>query len=425
MDALLEALKADLTTSMDTMFVLFSGFLVFLMQPGFAMLSAGSVRTRNVTDVLVKNIVVACVSGLSYWLFGYAFAYGSDSNRFLGTARFAPPRGNDTEFFFQWVFAATSANIVAGSIAERASFYAYFGYAFLHSGFVYPVVTHWVWSGAGFLGDWGVVDFAGSAVVHMVGGLAGLVGAAVVGPRSGRFVDGKVVAIPGHSAPLCTLGTFMLWLGWYGFNPGSALSIQGELYKTVGRCAVTTSLAAVSAGLTTLFMRGITDRIVDLITVLNGILAGLVAISASCAFVETYAAVAIGAVGAIVYFTATKLLLKLKIDDPLEAFPIYAAPGFWGVLACGLFSRRDLLLLAGFSTEYAGLVEGGKNAGRLLWINLTGALIIAAWTAVLMGTFFLALKAGGRLRICSQDGLRGNDLNRGDIVEPAAKTHHA
>lgn len=411
-----------LGTSIDTMFVLFSGYLVFLMQTGFAMLTAGSVRTKNVKNVLIKNLLDACVGVLAYWLFGYAFAYGSESNRFIGTAQFAQSRGDNTEFFFQWAFAATAATIVSGSVAERTSFYAYLGYAFLLTGFVYPVVTHWVWSAGGFLNKWGMIDFAGCAVVHMVGGLAGLVGAAIVGPRMGRFVDGKVVAMPGHSATLCTLGTFVLWFGWYGFNPGSALGIQGNLYKTVNRCAVTTTLAAGAAGVTTLIVRKLTDHIFDLIGVLNGVLAGLVAITASCAFVETYAAVIIGIIGAIVYIAATELLLKLKIDDPLEAFPIHGATGFWGVLAGGLFNRRDLLELAGFSSDNAGLFYGGKNAGKLLGLNLAGALIISVWTVGIIGAFFFAMHAAKLLRISAEDELRGNDESKhGGMAYPEMK----
>lgn len=415
----LKALEDATNESMNTMFVLFSGYLVFLMQTGFAMLTAGSVRTKNVKNVLIKNVLDACVGVIAYWLFGFAFAYGETGNGFISYSDFAQSRGDNLSFFFQWTFAATAATIVSGSVAERTSFYAYLGYAFLLTAFVYPVVTHWVWNVDGFLAQLGMVDFAGCAVVHMVGGLAGLVGAIIVGPRMGRFADGKVVPMPGHSATLCTLGTFVLWFGWYGFNPGSALGIDGTLPYTVRRCAVTTTLAAGAAGVTTLVVRKLTDHIFDLISVLNGVLAGLVAITASCAFVETYAAVLIGVIGAIVYIAATELLLKLKIDDPLEAFPIHGATGFWGVLAGGLFNRRDLLALAGFDNENAGLFYGGPNAGKLLGINLAGALVISIWTVVLIGGFFLAMNSAGLLRISAEDELRGNDESKhGGVAYP-------
>lgn len=400
--------------AIDTMFVLFSAFLVFFMQAGFAMLTAGSVRSKNTKNVLLKNLLDACVGAVSYYLFGYAFAYGSDG-AFIGGRQFAVSRGNLTQWFFQWAFAATSTTIVSGSVAERTSFYAYLGYAFFLTGFVYPVVSHWVWGG-GFLStafEFGVIDFAGCSVVHVVGGFAGLAGAYAVGPRYGRFNSaGEVQAMPGHSATLCTLGTFILWFGWYGFNPGSALGITRGMHKVVERCAMNTTLAAAAGGLTTLFVKKGTDHILDLVTVLNGVLAGLVSITASCAFVETYAAIIIGVLGAFVYMGSAILLLRLRIDDPLEAFPIHGATGLWGMIAVGLFNRRDLQALAGFSNETGGLFYGGPKAGKLLGINVFGSLIIILWTVGLLGPFFFLMKRGGILRISRDDEIIGNDISK-------------
>lgn len=406
--------KLDHQTAIDTMFVLFSGFMVFLMQTGFAMLTAGSVRTKNVKNVLIKNLLDACVGALAYYLFGYSLAYGPKGGRFIGWGDFVLSRGDLTTWFFQWAFAATAATIVSGSVAERTSFYAYLAYAFFLTGFVYPVVSHWVWDERGFLKTWwgGMIDFAGCSVVHMVGGFAGLTGAVIVGPRTGRFVDGLVAPMPGHSATLSTLGTFILWFGWYGFNPGSALGITGNLFKTVERCAVTTTLAAASGGVTTLIVRKFINQIFDLLSVLNGVLAGLVAITASCAFVETYAAVIIGAIGALAYIGAAETLLKLKIDDPLEAFPIHGVAGFWGVLAGALFNRRDLQKLAGFTNEIGGLFYGGSRPWNLLIVNLLGSLLIAAWTVLLTGTLFFVLKQLKLLRISSDEEFMGNDSSK-------------
>ncbi len=407
---------ADHDKALNTMFVLISGFLVFLMQCGFAMLTAGSVRTKNVKNVLIKNLLDACVGALAYYVFGYGFAYGTEEP-FIGSSQFLLSDGwntDFTEFFFQWTFAATAATIVSGSVAERTSFYAYLGYAFFLTAFVYPVVSHWVWGG-GFLSDIfdiGMVDFAGCSVVHMVGGFAGLVGAILVGPRAGRFENGKVQSMPGHSASLATLGTFLLWFGWYGFNPGSTLAITGKSFLVVERCAVTTTLAAAAGGLTTLVVRKFVDHYFDLISTLNGVLAGLVAITASCAFVEPYIAVVIGAIGALVYIAAAEGLLKLKIDDPLEAFPIHGATGLWGCLAAGLFNRRDLQVRAGFQGEAAGLFYGGRNAGKLLGINLLGCVIIVTWTVVLIGVFFVLMKVRGLLRITEEHEELGNDLSK-------------
>nr|QPB67293.1 ammonium transporter 1.1 [Bangia sp. ESS1] len=416
--------------TLNVMFVLISGYLVFLMQTGFAMLTAGSVRSKNTKNVLLKNVLDACVGLVAYYLFGYAFAYGPESNVFLGHSNWAlsDDEQDFSFFFFQWTFAATAATIVSGSVAERTSFYAYLGYAFFLSGFVYPVVSHWVWSGAGWLGDLftvGAKDFAGDAVVHMVGGFAGLAGAAIVGPRLGRFdQDGRVVPMPGHSATLCTLGTFILWFGWYGFNPGSTLGIantgpDGDFTATAARCAVTTTIAAASAGVTTLVVIKLRDHIFDLLAILNGILAGLVAITASCAWVEPYAAVVIGIIGAVVYIVAAMILLKLKIDDPLEAFPIHGAVGVWGAFAVGLFARIELLTISGYGNDggWEGVFYGG--GGRLLAANCVLILAAAGWTLALIGPLFFVLNMVGVLRISPEMELIGNDVSKhGGVAYP-------
>lgn len=395
----------DHATAVDKAYVLVSGFLVFLMQSGFAMLTAGSVRTTNVKVVLLKNILDACVGALAFFLFGYSFAFGIDGNSFIGWNEFALSKGwgtDFTSFFFQWTFAATAATIVSGSVAERTSFYAYLGYAFLLTAFVYPVASHWVWDEKGFLNSLfgvGMIDFAGCSVVHMVGGIAGIVGAINVGPRWGRFENGRVQPMPGHSATLCTIGTFVLWFGWYGFNPGSTLRLTGGAYGTVERCAVTTTLAAAAGGTTTLIIRKFTDHIFDLISVLNGVLAGLVSITASCAFVEPWSSVLIGAIGSVAYISSAELLLKLKIDDPLEAFPVHGVAGLWGLVAGGLFNRE------GLGSVQSGILFGGS--GKLLAANLVGGFIIALWTVSLIGPFFYGMKALNVLRVSYEDELLG------------------
>ncbi|KAI0566162.1 Ammonium/urea transporter [Gracilaria domingensis] len=391
------------------------------MQCGFAMLTAGSVRSKNVKNVLIKNVLDACVGALSYYLFGWAFAYGpgGKAQGFIGFGQFALSSydgeafSDFTGWFFQWAFAATAATIVSGSVAERTSFYAYIGYAFFLTSFVYPVVSHWVWGG-GFLSSYfgtGMIDFAGCSVVHMVGGFAGLAGAIIVGPRMGRFDSetGKAIPLPGHSATLATLGTFLLWFGWYGFNPGSALGITGGVFATVQRCAVTTTIAGATGGVVTLIIKKVMEHNFDLISVLNGILAGLVAITASCAFVDVWAAIIIGAIGAVVYVASATALLILKIDDPLEAFPIHGATGFWGCLAAGFFNRKAAQEVAGFDNPSAGVIDG---YGKLLLANFVGCLIIIAWVLVLLVPFFFALKAAGLLRIPREIEIEGNDISK-------------
>ncbi|CDF39904.1 unnamed protein product [Chondrus crispus] len=398
----LKQVVEDNVSGLDTMFVLVSGYMVFLMQCGFAMLTAGSVRTKNTKNVLLKNILDACVGAIAYYLFGWAFAYGGDSkiNGFIGSGNFALSASSEgdfddfTGFFFQWAFAATAATIVSGSVAERTSFYAYISYAFFLTAFVYPVVSHWVWGG-GFLSNifgHGMIDFAGCSVVHMVGGFAGLAGAAIVGPRYGRFnAEGKPVPMPGHSATLCTLGTFMLWFGWYGFNPGSALGISGGAYTVVARCAVTTTIAAAAGGITTLVLKKVMDHIFDLLAVLNGILAGLVAITACCAFVEVWAAVIIGAIGA--------------------AFPIHGAVGFWGALCSGIFNSKTYQAAAGLPDQQGGFVMD-ISEWKLFASNLVGCIIIVCWVLVLIVPFFFALNVMGLLRISESEELIGNDISK-------------
>jgi ammonium transporter, Amt family len=317
-------------------------------------------------------------------------------------------------WFFQWAFAATAASIVSGSVAERTSFYAYLGYAFFLTGFVYPVGTHWIWADGGWLKTvfgGGALDFAGCTVVHMIGGFAGLCGAVVVGPRLGRFdADGNVVPLPGHSATLCSLGTFLLWFGWYGFNPGSTLGVSGDLRLTAARCAVNTTLSAGAAGMATLVIYKLRDDVFNLPGSLNGILAGLVSITASCGFVSPYAAVIIGFVGAFVYVGGCMLLLRVKVDDPLEAFPIHGMCGFWGIIAGALFNELELQATAGFTTTHSGLFHG--HGGGLLAANLIAAISVAAWTVVLIGPMFYGMHMAGVMRISTEEELLGNDVSK-------------
>lgn len=215
--------------------------------------------------------------------------------------------------------------------------------------------------------------------------------------------------MPGHSATLVTLGTFVLWFGWYGFNPGSTMGVTDGLYKVVERCAVNTTLSAAAGGLTTLIVRKLTEHYFDLLSTLNGVLAGLVAITASCAFVETYAALIIGLVGALVYIGSATVLLKLHIDDPLEAFPVHGAAGAWGAIATGLFTRRDLRAIAGYGEKYGGLFYGGSGRGKLLGTNLMGLFIVIVWSVVTIGSLFYFLNLIGILRISRDEELIGND----------------
>ena len=369
---------AELAHGLNSAYMLISAFLVFFMQAGFAMLCAGSVRSKNVMNILIKNVLDACVGCMAFYFFGWGVAYGVDddgeASSFIGAGSFflAKNKANGgfsdwKGFIFQWAFAAAAATITSGAMAERTQFAAYLGYSFLLTAFVYPVVVHWVWDGNGWLTAWGepnslaVIDFAGSGVVHMTGGVAGLMGAIMVGPRTGRFgPDGKAVPMPGHNAALVVLGTFILWVGWYGFNPGSQLAIADYASAEVtARVAVITTLAAAAGGVSAMILHYALYKVWDLIAVCNGVLAGLVSITAGCPVIEPYAAVLAGAGGAVILWATGKLLLKLKIDDPLEAFAVHGACGAWAVIFVGLFATE------GYVAQAYGTDELGHGQGRV------------------------------------------------------------
>ena len=300
---------------------------------------------------------------------------------------------------------------------------AYLVYSFCISGFIYPVVVHWVWDGAGFLSAFnkdhimcGVIDFAGSGVVHMTGGIAGLMGAAIVGPRTGRFdASGRPMAMPGHNAALVVLGTFILWVGWYGFNPGSVLAITGTAAVDVARCAVTTTLAAASGGIGSMILNYSLYKVWDLVAVCNGCLAGLVSITAGAYALQPWAAILAGFVGSVVLWASSKLLLKLKIDDPLEAFPVHGACGAWGVIAVGLFADQKLLgsymgaASVADQKNYGALLGGG---GKLLGNQILGIVVITLWVSATIGGLFFALKMAGMLRASAEEEAAGLDESK-------------
>ena len=426
---------AGLTEGLDNAWIIMCAALVFLMQAGFAMLSAGSVRSKNATNILLKNVMDACAGAIGFWSFGYAFAYGDEvPNAMIGDKYFFlsnwPADGHDPKFFFfQFAFAATAATIVSGAMAERTQYVAYIGYSFFLTAFVYPVVVHWGWSGSGWLSafnshsdkllDVGIVDFAGCCIVHMVGGVAALWGAIFVGPRMGRFMpsaNGDIVAVPlaGHSIPLTTLGTFLLWFGWYGFNPGSTLLISPAGYGfTAGLAAVNTTLSAAAGAFASLYLSfGISSRngegIWDLCMALNGALAGLVSITSGCATMDPWAAVISGVLGGFVYYGASNLMKMLLIDDPLDAVAVHLFCGMWGAVAAGLFSSEERMAAVYGSTKF-GLFMGGD--GNLFGCQIIGILAVFAWVTALMAPFFAALKAAGVLRVSEEDERLGLDLS--------------
>lgn len=420
-----ELTTTELAVAMDTMWLVLTAFLVFFMQAGFALVESGFTRSKNTVNILMKNLMDFAIAAIVFWAVGWGIAYGADSFGLFGTDQFF--LGNVTEagsvpalasWLFQVVFAGTAATIVSGAMAERTKFQAYLIYSFFISLFIYPVVVHWIWAGSGWLntysGDqstsWGFTDFAGSTVVHSVGGWAALMGALVLGPRIGKYgPDGKPRMIPGHNLALGTLGVFILWFGWYGFNPGSqlALSSQGDA-DAVALAAVTTTLAAAAGALTAMCITWFRDGKPDLGMSLNGVLGGLVAITAGCAYVTPLSSVIIGAIaGPLVVFSA-RWIENVGIDDPVGAVPVHLVNGIWGTLAVGMFAT-----LPG-NTGTTGLFVSGD--GTLLIAQLIGVLAVGAWTATTTGLLFLLIKRRIGLRVSDAEEEAGLDLGEHGAV---------
>jgi Amt family ammonium transporter len=404
-EAAAEAAKPEFN-ALDTLWVLIAAVLVFFMQAGFGMVEAGLVRAKNTANVLMKNVLDFCFAALGYFMFGYAIMYGG-GGAILGTSGWfmvgatSPADGVPVEAFwlFQAVFAGAAATIVAGAVAERMRFAAYLAYSFLISAFVYPVGGHWVWGG-GWLSELGFHDFAGSTVVHAVGGVSALIGAWLVGPRVGRFnKDGSANPIGGHSMPLATLGMLILWFGWYGFNAGSTLGMGDP--GTVARVAATTTLAPSLGGVVAMALAWGRYGKPDLSIALNGCLAGLVGITAPCAVVDLGSSLAIGAVAGVLVVYGVEWLNKLHIDDPVGAIPVHFLCGIWGTVAVGLFGQQAL----GATSD--GLFYGGGFGA--LGTQCLGIVSILGFTAVVMFILFKAIDAVVGLRVPLETELRGLD----------------
>jgi Amt family ammonium transporter len=401
-----------LRIGLDTVWVLLAAFLVFFMQAGFGLLEAGFVRAKNTANILAKNFLDFFMASLAFFAFGYAIMFGV-GNGFMGyTGWFLAGAGsaNDLPIWAFWLFQAAfcgaAATIVAGGMAERMKFPAYLIYSFLISGFIYPMVGHWIWGG-GWLADLGFADFAGSTVVHAVGGSAALIGTILLKPRLGKYrPDGSPNPLGGHNLPLAALGVFILWFGWFGFNPGSTLGVgDGSLIALV---AMNTSIAAASGGIAALATVWIILKKADLSMTMNGALAGLVAITAPCAYVEPYAAILIGLVGGILVVLGALLLDKVKVDDPVGAVPVHGINGIWGTAAVGLFGKEA------FGLPRDGLFYGGSFTQ--LGIQLLGVVSVVAFIIVTMGVIFKLTDITIGLRVSRAEEHRGLDIGEHGIT---------
>ena len=412
---------ADLILAIDTAWLLIAAFLVFIMQAGFAMLEAGFVRSKNTVNILMKNILDVSAGAIAFWAIGWGIAYGfsgDTTNAFMGDGHFFLASFDDwPSWIFQFAFAATAATIVSGAMAERTAFRGYLFYTVFITAFIYPVVVHWAWDSNGWLtafrddpiGTNGYLDFAGSGVVHMVGGFAGLMGAIIVGPRIGRFgKDGSINPIPGHSLSMATLGVFILWFGWYGFNPGSTLGLTGGFAALAAKVAVNTTLAAGAGTVCCALISKMRTGKYDTGLTLNGALGGLVAITAPCAVVDPWAAILIGAIAAPIVIFGIEALDRLRIDDPVGAISVHGLAGVWGVLSVGLFATQTGLADAYVASDTYGLFLGG--GAEQLGIQAIGVAAIAGWTIVTSAILFLAIKYTVGLRVSEDEELRGLDI---------------
>jgi len=394
-----------LTYALNTFWVLIAAVLVFFMQTGFALVEAGFSRTKNTTNILFKNLMDFCMGTIAFWLIGYGIMYGTGNGFFGELELFSKVNHaleigipNSAFFIFQLMFAATSATIVSGAMAERTKFKAYLIYSIVISAVIYPVSGHWVWGG-GWLSAMATPfhDFAGSTVVHSMGGWLAFIGAAMLGPRIGKYKKGKVNAIPGHSLTLAALGVFILWLGWFGFNPGSTLGLSDP--DLVAHIFVTTNGAAAAGGIATLIVTWIKYGKPTFSMTLNGVLAGLVAITAGCDVVTPGGAVVIGFLaGILVVFSVEFLDKKLKVDDPVGAVSVHGVCGAFGTLMVGLFSSNP---------ELPGLFYGGDAS--VLVSQLIGVLAIAAWAGVTGTALFAILKYTIGIRVSAKEEEIGLD----------------
>jgi len=406
--------------NMDNFFIIVMGCIVFLMQAGFAFLEAGAVRSKNTVNILIKNMLDALIGGVSYWAIGWALAYGDDDGSgFLGTTQFFShnmPLKDFPGWFFQFVFAATAATIVSGAIAERCTFTAYFCYSIIITGWVYPPVTHWGWHGDGWLVNNGYKDFAGSGIVHVLGGVCAGVGCWFMKPRFGRFTkDGRLIDMPGHSVPLAGLGGFILLFGFLAFNGGSQLTISNEGDAgAIGVVIVNTIIGGCGGGLVALFIQRFTTGKWSYLVTLNGALTGMVGQCGGCNVFPIWAALLIGCVGGAIFHAFHWLEIKARMDDPLDAVPVHFGGGILGVICAPIFQAGT------GEGEYAGIAIAAiePDWDALGW-NIAGLLCITLWAGFWSALMFGGLSLINKLRIDRETEFKGNDLiKHGEAAYP-------
>lgn len=409
-------------SGINTLWVLLGAAMVFFMQAGFAMVETGFTRAKNAGNIIMKNLMDFCIGAPVYWIVGFGIMFGTGTGffgviDFFTTGDYSAILPDGVPFFafliFQTVFCATAATIVSGAMAERTKFSAYCLYSFIISLIIYPISGHWIWGG-GWLADLGFHDFAGSTAVHLVGGVAALIGAKILGPRIGKYTkEGKSKAIPGHSLTLGALGVFILWFCWFGFNGASTVSMEGDAIISAGKIFVTTNLSAAMAAVAAMFITWIRYRKPDVSMTLNGALAGLVAITAGCDTVSPLSAAIIGLLAGFVVVYGIEFVDKvLRIDDPVGAIGVHGMCGAFGTLAVGLLSD-------GSGTGGAlGLFLGGNAS--VLGIQALGVISVIAWVTVTMTIVFILIKHTVGLRVSEEEEIAGLDITEHGLVSSYA-----
>ena len=425
----LTAKLGDARVALDTVWVLVAGILVFFMNLGFACVESGFCRAKNVVTIMAKNFIVFAVSSIAFLLLGFGILFGDGTALFgtqglwfVGGADNSPATGDAyqgvysalnwtgvplwAKFFFQLVFAGTAATIVSGAVAERVKFGAFYLFSFAMVGVIYPVVGHWIWGG-GWLAKLGMFDFAGSTVVHSAGGWAALTGAIMLGPRLGKYArDGRMMPIPGHSIALGTIGVFILWFGWFGFNPGSTMAADAG---AMARIAVTTNTAAAGGAVAASLAAWLLLGKPDLTMILNGALAGLVAITAPCAFVSAPSSLIIGLIAGVLVVGSVLFFDRIKVDDPVGAISVHLVCGAFGTLAVGLFAQDHFTP----NTTGNGLLYGGGP--KLLMVQLTGVLAVGVFVVVASAIVWGVLQATMGIRVPAEEEHAGLDIGEHGI----------
>ncbi len=432
----------DPKVALDTIWVLVTGMLVFFMNLGFACVEAGFQSSKNCVNILSKNFVVFACSTVAFWFVGFGLMFG-DGNAFMGLKGLLMAGGLDNspatgdayqgvysalnwtgvplgaKFFFQLVFAGTAATIVSGSVGGRIKYLSFIVFSFVIVGLIYPISGHWIWGG-GWLAKLGFWDFAGSTVVHSVGGWAALTGAIILGPRFGKFgpKKGQINAIPGHNIALAMIGTLVLWLGWFGFNPGSTMAADPRLMSHI---CLTTNMAAATGVLGATFMSWVLLKKPDIGMTINGCLAGLVAITAPCAFVSVGSAALIGLIGGVIVVPAVIFFDKVGVDDPVGATAVHLVNGVFGTLAVGLFAEDWVSP----GTTGNGLFFGGS--AKLLMAQLTGVVAVGAYVLIVSAIAWYVIKYTIGLRVTLHEEIEGLDIGEhGNVAYPdfvARKAH--